>query len=163
MAVYLLHFDRPYHHAQHYIGYDVNVEARVAQHRRGDGSHHRLMQVIRAAGIGFEVARVWEGGRELERSLKRRGSTRRICPICTPPKPPKPPFDKRAHAREWMARRRADRVASGLCATCGKNPIVDYVSCGSCRRRHRERVERWLIAKRAKTTSGCAPAANSST
>lgn len=84
MAVYLLHFDRPYHHARHYLGYTSNLDQRIALHRKPNGSsHHRLMQVIHAAGIGFSVARTWpEGNRALERELKRRKYSPRLCPIC---------------------------------------------------------------------------------
>lgn len=84
VAVYLLHFDRPYHHAQHYLGYSADLGTRIALHKAPLGSsHHRLMQVIYAAGIGFSVARVWDNGdRALERSLKRRKNGRRLCPLC---------------------------------------------------------------------------------
>lgn len=81
--VYLLHFERPYHHARHYLGFTNDLPGRLALHRKPDGSsHHRLIQVIRAAGIDFVLARTWDGGRELERALKRRKSAPRLCPIC---------------------------------------------------------------------------------
>lgn len=89
MAVYLLHFDRPYMHAKHYAGYaaDDRLHQRIDEHydaRPGDGRHHRLMQVVRAAGISFTLARVWpEGTRQKERALKTCGLTR-VCPICRP-------------------------------------------------------------------------------
>lgn len=84
MAVYLLHFDRPYHHARHYMGFTTDLEARLALHAKPDNSsHHRLMQVIYAAGIGFQLARVWpDGDRALERTLKRRKMAPRLCPLC---------------------------------------------------------------------------------
>lgn len=89
MAVYLLHFDRPYAHARHYLGYadDAKLHERIDAHYNatpGDTHHHRLMQVIRAAGISFTLARVWPGAdRTKERQMKTRGHTRR-CPICRP-------------------------------------------------------------------------------
>ncbi|MGI5288337.1 hypothetical protein ACQEVF_34055 [Nonomuraea polychroma] len=80
-TVYLLHFDRPYKHARHYIGWTPgDLNRRLHQHRNGSGA--RLMQVVTAAGIGFVVARLWDGGRNLERSLKRRGGASRCCPLC---------------------------------------------------------------------------------
>lgn len=88
MAVYLLHFDRPYRHAKHYMGYaaDDRLHERIDQHYNatpGDGKHHRLMQVVRAAGIGFTLARVWKRGtRTLERKLKRQSHATRLCPLC---------------------------------------------------------------------------------
>lgn len=80
-TVYLIHFDRPYRHAGHYLGFAVDVKARLAEHRRGTGA--RLMAVIVAAGIGWDLARTWERGtRTLERRLKRRGGHARLCPLC---------------------------------------------------------------------------------
>ena len=81
-GVYLLHFDRPYEHARHYFGWSSNIEARVEAHRAGRGS--RLCEVIRDAGIGFVVARIWRGAtRAQERRLSAYAATA-SCPICTP-------------------------------------------------------------------------------
>ncbi len=33
--IYLLHFERSYHHARHYLGYTEDLEARVTAHRAG--------------------------------------------------------------------------------------------------------------------------------
>ncbi|MFI7447910.1 hypothetical protein ACIBQX_10470 [Nonomuraea sp. NPDC049714] len=80
-TVYLLHFERPYKHARHYIGWTPgDLNRRLRQHRNGTGA--RLMAVITAEGIDFVVARLWTGGRNLERSLKRRGGASRCCPLC---------------------------------------------------------------------------------
>lgn len=82
-VVYLIHFDRPLHHARHYLGYcnGESLEQRIERHRRGDGS--RLMRAVVAAGIGFEVVRVWEeGDRALERRLKNRKKSSKLCPVC---------------------------------------------------------------------------------
>lgn len=81
-TVYLLHFDRPLQHAQHYLGFASRLEARLEHHRNGTGA--RLMAVVRDAGIGFVLARTWAGDRTLERQLKNRHMHRRLCPICTP-------------------------------------------------------------------------------
>ena len=81
-TVYLIHFERPYKHARHYLGYTADLDARIAQHRNGTGA--RLLQVITAAGIAFDVARTWAGGRELERKLKNYNHGPRLCPICNP-------------------------------------------------------------------------------
>ena len=79
--VYLLHFDKPYKHAAHYCGYTKDLETRLDEHASGTGA--RLMQVIREAGIGFKLARVWRGqGRKFERRLKRTKSVRDYCPEC---------------------------------------------------------------------------------
>jgi predicted GIY-YIG superfamily endonuclease len=81
VAVYLLHFDRPYKHARHYLGWADDLDARLARHRRGHGA--RLVAVITAAGIGWQLARTWPGdGRVLERLLKNQHNAPRLCPIC---------------------------------------------------------------------------------
>jgi len=59
--VYLIHFDRPYKHAQHYIGYceEGNLEERFDRHKHGTGA--RLLQVVVQEGIIPEIARTWPG------------------------------------------------------------------------------------------------------
>jgi predicted GIY-YIG superfamily endonuclease len=48
--IYLLHFSRRYKHAGHYIGWvAADLDARLAQHRRGSGA--RLLAVAQDAGI----------------------------------------------------------------------------------------------------------------
>lgn len=88
MALYLLHFDRPYRHARHYLGYARDVaamHARIDMHYAAserDGQNHRLMVAVRAAGISFTLARVWpDGTRQDERRKKQRGHARH-CPLC---------------------------------------------------------------------------------
>jgi hypothetical protein len=79
--VYLLHFDRPYKHARHYLGYtSKSLRERLERHRAGAGA--RLIEVITDAGITFEVARRWSGNRALERRLKNRHNAALLCPIC---------------------------------------------------------------------------------
>ena len=80
MTVYLIHFDTPYKHARHYLGSADDVEARLAQHRSGNGA--RLMEVVGKAGISWRLARTWDGGRDQERRLKRQKHGPRLCPIC---------------------------------------------------------------------------------
>lgn len=78
--VYLIHFEHKLHHAQHYIGYTDNVERRMKRHREGNGS--KLISAITKVGIAWELVRVWEGDRTLERKLKNRKKARDLCPIC---------------------------------------------------------------------------------
>ena len=82
-TVYLLHFDRPYRHARHYVGWtrsSESLKARLAQHAAGEGA--RLLAVVRAAGIGWQLARMWPGSRTRERQIKRQGGHARKCPLC---------------------------------------------------------------------------------
>ena len=80
-VIYLLHFETPYRHARHYTGWTAgDLDARLKQHERGTGA--RLMAVIAEAGIGWTLARTWEGSRTRERQLKRQGGASRRCPIC---------------------------------------------------------------------------------
>jgi hypothetical protein len=99
--IYLIHFDRPIGDlanprgfASHYTGWTLDLPARLVDHAAGRGA--RLMQVIGELGIGWQLARIWTGTRTRERSLKRRGATRR-CPVCRlatcglqPPRPVDP-------------------------------------------------------------------------
>jgi predicted GIY-YIG superfamily endonuclease len=80
MTVYLLHFDKPYRHARHYIGWTDDMAARLAKHETGAGA--RLLAVVHAAGIGWQLARTWPGGRTRERQIKRQGGASRCCPLC---------------------------------------------------------------------------------
>jgi predicted GIY-YIG superfamily endonuclease len=84
-VLYLLHFDRPLAHAQHYLGFTEDLETRLRLHANPNGSsNHRLMQVIYELGIGFTLARAWSGDRSAERKLKQRHEGRRLCPLCNP-------------------------------------------------------------------------------
>ena len=80
MQVYLLHFEKPLSHAQHYLGSTKNLPYRLSQHRNGEGSP--LVKAVIEAGILVHLAGTWEGGRDLERKFKRRKNGRKLCPIC---------------------------------------------------------------------------------
>jgi putative endonuclease len=86
-TVYLLHFaepignpDSPYGSASHYMGWTSDLGPRLAAHRDGAGA--AIMRAVAKAGIDFEVARTWEGGRQLERELKNRHDHPGLCPDC---------------------------------------------------------------------------------
>jgi hypothetical protein len=109
-TVYLLDFDRPFGPgggangrgtARHYTGWPADLDARLAAHARGHGA--RLLAVVHAAGIGWQLARTWPGGRALERQIKNQGGASRRCPMCgirprpgtaaePGPQPQRPPF-----------------------------------------------------------------------
>lgn len=79
-TVYLLHFSRPLHHAQHYLGWTRDLFERGSAHQAGRGSP--LVRAAIAAGIQVEVVRTWDGDRHLERQLKNRKNARRLCLVC---------------------------------------------------------------------------------
>lgn len=84
--VYLLHFNEPYKHARHYLGSTCNLDGRLLLHKHGTGA--RLTQVVREAGITWEVSRLWlcedeASARALEHRLKRaHGHGPALCAIC---------------------------------------------------------------------------------
>lgn len=82
-SIYLLHFHRAFKHARHYTGWAKNVDARVGEHFDGSAHSSHLVKAALAAGIGFDVARVWQGKtRNDERKMKLQGGASRRCPIC---------------------------------------------------------------------------------
>jgi hypothetical protein len=83
--VYLLHFARPYHHAQHYLGWSPRLMRRLLAHVTGHGSP--LVAAAVGAGIAVTLARTWPGGRAVERALKRRKRHRAFCPLCAGARP----------------------------------------------------------------------------
>ena len=86
-VVYLIHLDTKlgYSHpkggAGHYLGATINLDRRLAQHREGTGA--RILAAAAERGIGFDVVRTWDGGRDVERQLKRQHNPRRMCPRCS--------------------------------------------------------------------------------
>jgi len=84
--VYLIHFDRPFSHARHYVGFvhggRRELALRVARHAAGDGA--KILRAVTAAGIGWRVVRTWgaRGTRAFERGLKNAAHPERVCPCC---------------------------------------------------------------------------------
>jgi predicted GIY-YIG superfamily endonuclease len=106
--VYLLHFDRPYRHARHYVGWTKNVSARLALHDVGQGA--RLLQVVRDAGITWTLARTWCGTRSRERQIKRMGGASRRCPLCgVQPQPDRTPVVNADALTAYRLRELTDR------------------------------------------------------
>jgi predicted GIY-YIG superfamily endonuclease len=96
--IYLLHFDRSYRHARHYLGYTENLEARLTAHRAGRGSP--LVAAAVRDGTDFQLAATWPGDRTKERRLHRyRNSPRRLCPICRERPDPHAPATTVGNAR----------------------------------------------------------------
>ena len=80
-TIYLIHFDRPLHHARHYLGWTSNLQARLESHLDGNGA--RLMAAVGRAGVGWRLVRAWSGDRARERKMKNQKNTpRAFCPVC---------------------------------------------------------------------------------
>lgn len=87
-CVYILHFDEPLAHAQHYIGCSDDLPNRVADHANGLGA--RLTQVLQELGMHWTVAAIYTPKphesltlRTLERFAKSHKQARDYCPICS--------------------------------------------------------------------------------
>jgi hypothetical protein len=82
--IYVVHFERPYRHAQHYVGWTTNLRQRFYRHtaesplRRGSA----LMRAVVLAGIAFKVVATWPGTRTQERQIHRHHHANRHCPVC---------------------------------------------------------------------------------
>lgn len=80
---YLLHFEKPYKHARHYLGWTNDLESRMNAHLEGTGA--RLLEVITENGIGFSLVRTWpDTTLNDERKLKSMKKNVKLCPLCTP-------------------------------------------------------------------------------
>jgi len=69
-TVYVLHFDPPYHHTGHYVGWTAgDVDVRVQMHRQGAGSP--LIRAAVAAGVSIQLGVTFRAAACVERRLKR--------------------------------------------------------------------------------------------
>jgi predicted GIY-YIG superfamily endonuclease len=93
-GVYLLHFETPYKHARHYLGWSGNVPNRVRTHKTGYGTG--LTRAVHASGIEIVHVRTWpKMGRFYEQYLRSQKNNHLLCPICNPhPRNPKPRYTK---------------------------------------------------------------------
>lgn len=128
-TVYLLHFDAPFGHARHYTGWTPNLADRLARHAAGHGA--RLTQVVKDAGIGWQLARTWpEVTRSFERRLKNQGGASRRCPSCgIHPRAASPPAERvEAALPAWTI----DHLADGPWHWALEQPGAT-AACESCR------------------------------
>ncbi len=81
--LYLLHFDPPYRHAKHYLGYTEDLANRFSLHLRGRGSP--LVKAAVNSGSTIVLVRIWPHDGNAEQEIKRVvGSRARLCPLCNP-------------------------------------------------------------------------------
>lgn len=82
-GLYLLHFEPPYRHAGHYLGYSRDISARIAEHLAAGAKSSPLVRAALASGSTVLLAASMPGlGRTDERRLKRQGGLSRHCPLC---------------------------------------------------------------------------------
>ncbi len=79
-TIYLLHFSRPFHHAQHYLGWTASLPDRLDRHESGHGA--KIISAALKTGITTTLVRLWVGTRFLERKLKNGHNSPRLCPVC---------------------------------------------------------------------------------
>jgi hypothetical protein len=104
-TAYLLHFDGPFGHARHYLGFceNGNLFDRIDYHLKGRGS--RLVKAAVEAKCGIFIVRLWQGAtRDDERRLKNHSSVR-YCPACSDPD-----FLGRRFGPLWLQQKLADRL-----------------------------------------------------
>lgn len=84
--IYLLHFDVPFKHARHYLGWTKDgstLEARLEHHLNGDGAN--ILKWAGRAGVTWRLSRTWpDGDKATERRLKNSRHVPRLCPECRP-------------------------------------------------------------------------------
>lgn len=84
--VYILHFDKPYKHAMHYLGITNDPDRRFKEHNSGQGG--RLPAVVRQNNIDFEMFilgkyNTYEEAKTREKHLKEKyKKPSRYCPKC---------------------------------------------------------------------------------
>lgn len=84
-SVYLVHFARRHHGAQHYLGFSTNIPERVKAHRAGRGAP--LLGAITRRGIPWRVVRTWQRKDGFfEQRLKRSYALSKLCPVCSGPR-----------------------------------------------------------------------------
>lgn len=85
--IYVLHFDRPLSHAEHYIGCTTEIRLRLKAHANGAGSN--LCRVLADTGIEWRLAGLATCSanemRRIERAIKDQHHGDRYCNICTTP------------------------------------------------------------------------------
>lgn len=85
LSVYLLHFDQPLGHQQHYLGITRTdrLHRRMEEHQRGRGA--RLTARLSAQGLGFTLTHIIpDASPEIEKRLKQASRFKRLCPLCSP-------------------------------------------------------------------------------
>jgi len=83
--VYLIHFDKKFHHARHYIGwskeYPLNKGGRLEAHKKGNGA--KILRALVQRNIGFRIVQIWHDQDGFyERKLKNYKKASTFCWKC---------------------------------------------------------------------------------
>lgn len=93
--VYLIHFETPNHHAEHYTGSCRDLQRRLDLHRAGRGS--ALLAHLARAGKPWQLAALYTGplkaARNAEAIIKAAHNGPRYCPLCSGQTPKLPYVD----------------------------------------------------------------------
>jgi predicted GIY-YIG superfamily endonuclease/ribosomal protein S18 acetylase RimI-like enzyme len=86
MFVYILHFDTPLAHAQHYVGMTANLRQRLTAHASGHGSvlTNELFDRSLPWTLGGLFQTTPTNARRVEREMKESKNIGRYCDLCTP-------------------------------------------------------------------------------
>lgn len=84
--VYILHFNRPHHHARHYTGCCTDLYGRMERHAHGQGAC--LTKALLGLGIGWTLGGLYcvsaDTMRKVERRIKNNKNAARFCELCSP-------------------------------------------------------------------------------
>ena len=84
--VYILHFNQPYHRANHYLGITNNITKRITKHKAGCGA--KLLKKLKEHNITFQYCVIetypnYSEAKTREKYLKNKiKNTKRYCLIC---------------------------------------------------------------------------------
>jgi hypothetical protein len=99
-TVYLLHFNRPYHHARHYVGFTLNLRRRLVRHQAGKGSP--LIEAACNSGIKVSVARVWHNVTVRFERRVHNMHAKYLCPLCSGRQKVRPTRPRIADYQEYV-------------------------------------------------------------
>jgi predicted GIY-YIG superfamily endonuclease len=110
--VYILHFDDPLSHAQHYVGMTGNLRQRLEAHAAGSGA--RLTRVLTDRDKPWSLGGLFQttstNARRVEKELKDTKNVMRFCDICNKDAPA-PPGAKRYPLNDVPFPKRSDELA----------------------------------------------------
>lgn len=115
--VYIIHFEKPFHHAKHYIGMTgEGLLERFKRHKQGGGA--KITSAVVKAGIKLRcLMKIGEfetagEARQFEIRLKKRKESKRFCSICK--------------SGQSFFHRVAEGLKKDSCKTCGS---LTYTGC----------------------------------